>query len=184
MSSFKRKTTSTKQPLLSGTRCSPALSTILLTSTGIPSFDDILGGGIQLGTDLLVLNSDTHSAHSELIAKYFVSQGLSNNQDLHVLHPLGRSLVETCMWTPASQSNSTGISNPTEDEGENPLAPEEADRVKIAWRYERMGKFKTTVVHSSSDQYVTPLPSEKLWFDIPAQGRFLRSLRSYKPGTT
>lgn len=149
MSSFKRKTASTSQKIPQGTKLSPVLSTLLLTSTGIPSLDDVLGGGIQLGTSLIVLNPDPHSAHTDLLQKYFIAQGLANDHTVHIFDPDARSLAESCIWMPGASAT------PVPDE-EEPLNGGEG-KVKIAWRYERMQKFKTTVSSQISDQYVSLL---------------------------
>ncbi|KAH8120391.1 PAXNEB-domain-containing protein, partial [Phellopilus nigrolimitatus] len=143
--SFKRKTGLSSQKPPAGTRTSPALSTIYLTSSGIPSLDDVLGGGIQLGTSLLLLNPDPHSAHTELVQKYFIAQGLACDQEVYVFDPQGKDLVESCMWIP-----SANMAPPVLDEDDAMNGSEE--KVKIAWRYERMQKFKTTVSSHLLDQ--------------------------------
>lgn len=148
MSSFKRKVPQSDHKPLLGTKTSPSLSSTLLTSTGIPSLDDILGGGIQLGTDLLVLNPDPHSAHSDLIQKHFIAQGIASGHDVHVLSPCARDLVESCMW-----SGSSTVGKPLAACEEPEVAGGGEDKVKIAWRYERMQKFKTTITPNS--QYVS-----------------------------
>ncbi|EJD03898.1 PAXNEB-domain-containing protein [Fomitiporia mediterranea MF3/22] len=143
MSSFKRKNPSTPQTLPKGTKPSPALSSLLLTSSGIPSFDDILGGGVQLGTNFLVLNPDPHSAHTDLLQKYFISQGLSSDQQVHVFAPDARNLVNSCMWVPGTSATSV----PDDEDAVN----DNEGKVKIAWRYEHMQKFRTTVYSQDSD---------------------------------
>lgn len=148
MSSFKRKTAQPTQKTLNGTKLSPAISSVLLTSSGIPSLDDILGGGIQLGTDLLILNSDPHSAHSDLIQKHFIAQGIAAKHDVHVLNPCAKILVESCMWSSTSTASVPSVAT---DDPDAAIIGE--DKVKIAWRYERMQKFKTTVAHAP--QYVS-----------------------------
>ncbi|KAL5495200.1 ELP4 [Sanghuangporus weigelae] len=144
-SSFKRKTESTPQTLPNGIKQSPALSTVFLTSSGIPSLDDVLGGGIQLGTSFLVLNPDPHSAHTDLLQKYFIAQGLASNQTVHVFDADARNLAKSCMWIPGATATSV-----TED-AEDGLEAKDG-KVKIAWRYEHMQKFKTTVSTQGSDQ--------------------------------
>lgn len=135
------------QKLPSGTKTSPSSSKILLTSSGISSLDDVLGGGIQLGTSLLLLSPDLHSAHYDLVHKYYIAQGLASAQNVIVFDPSGQDLVESCMWT----SGDLGMAL---DEEEIDGAQE---KVKIAWRYERLQKFKTTVSSKSHDQYVSNL---------------------------
>ena len=149
MSSFKRRNNAPTQRLLPGTKMSQANSSIHITSSGVLSLDDVLGGGIQLGAYLLLLNPDPHSAHTDLLQKYFISQGLASGHKVHVFDYEAKSLVETCMWMPGESAMRTT------EEDERPK--DEEDKVKIAWRYENMQKFKTTVASKDSDQYVSSL---------------------------
>ena len=91
---------------------SPALSSLLLTSSGIPSLDDVLGGGIQLGSSLTILNPDPHSAHTDLLQKYFIAQGLLSGHKVYVADAEAHDLVNSCMWCPASATSVL-----TDDEG-------------------------------------------------------------------
>lgn len=153
MSSFKRRVSpSVQKPeqLPAGTRTSPSLASVLLTSTGIPSLDDILGGGIQLGTDFLVLSPDPHSGYGELIQKYFIAQGLAIRHDTYVFDPNAKQFVESCMWA-TDRPIGGEYQDPEEESTDN------VGKVKIAWRYEAMQKFKTTVSSQSMTQYVSPL---------------------------
>jgi len=113
---------------------------LIVTSTGIPSLDDILGDGLQLGTNLLVLNPDSHSSHASLLQKYYIAQGLVSGHEVHVFGNDLDCLVDNCMWVP-------GVTGSTVEE-----EVQSDDKIKIAWRYERMEKFRTTV-SSSSGQY-------------------------------
>lgn len=146
MSSFKRKFTSkTQEKVLPGTKPLPGSSSSLVTSSGIPSLDDILGGGLPLTCSQLILAPDAHSAYGELVQKYFVSQGLACGQDVYVVHERAREFVEGCMWVP-------GGSAIVEPEPEAVKDAYEDSKIRIAWRYEQMKQFQTTV--SSSKEYV------------------------------
>ncbi|KAJ6604373.1 PAXNEB-domain-containing protein [Mycena vulgaris] len=105
--SFKRKTSRPTAP--------PAP----LVSTGVPSLDDILGGGLPLSCSLVLTAPDLHSQYGELVQKYFVAQGLASRQHVCVVGNcrLGQRLDE---------------------------------KIKIAWRYEQMKPFQTTVASPSS----------------------------------
>ena len=149
MSSFKRKSPSSSQAIPTGTKSSPALPTLLLTSSGVPSLDDVLGGGIQLGTSFLILNPDSHSAHTDLLQKYFIAQGLASDQEVHVFDSDARNLINSCIWMAGASITPTPDEDDTRDSGEG--------KVKIAWRYENLQKFKTTVTYVGSDQYVSLL---------------------------
>ncbi|KAG9314531.1 PAXNEB-domain-containing protein [Chiua virens] len=138
MSSFKRRTPSKQGP--QGTRsCSISPSTVL-TSSGIPSLDDLLGGGVPLSCSLAILAPDSHSAYGELVQKYFVAQGIANNHKVCIVHQSVLSFAKECMWIPPNRH----IPIPDEDD-----AIQNGDKIKIAWRYEQMKKFETTVTKSA-----------------------------------
>lgn len=149
MSSFKRRASSTQPPPPSGTRISPGSSSTITTSTGIPSLDDILGGGLPLSCSLLVLAPDTHSAYGELVQKYFISQGLVSGHKLCVVDDDARDILAECMWVPGGAPSAS--TNAAEDE-EDEKAAQHDTKIKIAWRYEQMKQFQTTV--PTSNQYV------------------------------
>ncbi|KAH9251311.1 hypothetical protein BSLG_000789 [Batrachochytrium salamandrivorans] len=52
-----------------------------LTSTGIPSLDDILGGGMPLGS-LLLIKEDRFTGYAMLALKYYLAQGLASQHDV------------------------------------------------------------------------------------------------------
>ncbi|KAJ7130077.1 Elongator complex protein 4 [Mycena crocata] len=121
--SFKRKTS----------RPASALP-LRVVSTGVPSLDDLLGGGLPLSCSLVLTAPDLHSEYGELVQKYFVAQGLAGKQRVCVV---GRAAwVHECMWLPAGVS----VDADADDE-----AGPGADKIKIAWRYEQMKPFQTTV---------------------------------------
>ncbi|KAE9410879.1 PAXNEB-domain-containing protein [Gymnopus androsaceus JB14] len=141
--SFKRKVTS-KTAVLPGTRPSPGSIATTITSTGIPSLDDILGGGLPLSCSLVVAAPDPHSSYGELVQKTFVSQGLACKQDVLVVGGYQNALdwVKGCMWFHSSASQA-------EETGEDEKPADEDQKIKIAWRYEQMKQFQTTVGSTS-----------------------------------
>ncbi|KAH9950457.1 PAXNEB-domain-containing protein [Amylocystis lapponica] len=150
MSSFKRRSSAKQPPLPTGTRTSPASTSTFITSTGIPSLDDILGDGLPLSCSLLVLAPDAHSAYGELVQKYFIAQGLASHQQVCIIDANAKDILGECMWMPGG---STAPSAVAEDEDEEKTGPHDA-KIKIAWRYEQMKQFRTTVsaAASSSNQ--------------------------------
>lgn len=101
--------------------------------------DDLLGGGLPLHSILLVLAPDTQSAWGRLLERYWISQGLASGQAGVLVGEKeeGEAVVKGCMWTEGGVSG-----DGSESEGEGGV---EGGERKIAWRYEKMGKFQTTV---------------------------------------
>ena len=147
MSTFKRKTSSKTVGLPAATRTSPFSSTTILTSSGIASLDDILGGGLPLSCSQLVIAPDIHSSYGELVQKYFISQGLASGQKVCVIDDDPERFVSECMWS-SNGVLSTTVTTGAEDKEDG----DEAGKVEIAWRYEHLQPFQTTV--SASKLYV------------------------------
>ena len=156
---------------------SPSAPSLSLISTGIPSFDDILGGGQPVGSILTVLTPDEHSAWSRLVERYWISQGLAAEQDVVIIggsaDAAGQGnteldeLVAGCMWLdegvaksarksfpdPQQQQMSTAEEPDSDAEG---LEEENSNRTKIAWRYDKMKKFETTVTGNNAGGELFP----------------------------
>ncbi|KAL1738802.1 Elongator complex protein 4 [Schizophyllum fasciatum] len=151
MSSFKRKSTKQSAPVLPGTRPYPGSPSTIVTSTGIPSLDDILGGGLPLSCSTLIAAPDVHSSYGELVSKYFVSQGLVHGHTIYVVGDESEEWVKDCVWTrEATPAFPGSLANTSADESSDaPAGPE--DKIKIAWRYEQMKPFQTSVPTSAND---------------------------------
>jgi elongator complex protein 4 len=114
-----------------GIRPSP-LDGRLTTSTGTRSLDALLAGhsGLVLGTSLLVEESGTTDFGGSLL-KYYVAEGVVQGHTIHVLgvpEAWGRELP--------------GLGTGDDDKkGKKKVVDE--DKMKIAWRYERLGDFST-----------------------------------------
>lgn len=134
MSSFKRKSSAKKIETLAGTRSLPGSPQSLLVSTGVPSLDDVLGGGLPLSTILLVSAPDPHSHYGELVLKYGISQGLVSGHNICIVGDDSSHLASQCMW----QSSATVPKTVRNDDLVD-------GKIKIAWRYEQMKQFRTTV---------------------------------------
>ncbi|KDQ63824.1 hypothetical protein JAAARDRAFT_170039 [Jaapia argillacea MUCL 33604] len=154
MSSFKRKVSSKQVALPLGTRISPSSPATTITSTGIPSFDDILGGGLPLSCTSLTLAPDQHSAYGELVQKYFIAQGLASGQRICVVDEFAKEFVKDSMWMPNTASPVPPSPKEMErDEEEEEAAGGVEKSIKIAWRYEQMKQFQTTVPRISEEDY-------------------------------
>jgi len=59
-------------------------NSLLLTSTGVPSFDSILGGGLPIGSVLLI-EEDINKRFSTILSKYFLAEGVASKHDICVI---------------------------------------------------------------------------------------------------
>lgn len=118
-----------KQSLPQGVRPSP-LDGRLTTSTGTHSLDSLLSGhsGLALGTSLFIEENGTTDFAGALV-RYYAAEGVVQGHHVHVLgmsEPWGRELpglrVEDGSSRRAERSQSE-------------------EKMKIAWRYERLGEF-------------------------------------------
>lgn len=110
-----------------GVRPSP-LDGRLTTSTGTRSLDTLLAGhaGLALGTSLLVEESGTTDFGGALL-RYYAAEGIIQGHDVHLL-----GVHET--WA----RELPGLSAVESSKDERKSSDE---KMKIAWRYERLGEF-------------------------------------------
>jgi elongator complex protein 4 len=128
---FKKKVSSTPNIRLpSGTRLN-SNGTLLLTSSGISSFDTFIGGGLPIGS-LLLIYEDKNSNLSDSILRCYLSEGIYNKHDLCVTS-LRTDLTETL---PTKEDNLPS-ENRLDDENE---------KMKIAWRYENLSTIDSSSI--------------------------------------
>ncbi|EEH06664.1 conserved hypothetical protein [Histoplasma capsulatum G186AR] len=107
------------------------------TSTGTPSLDNLLAGhaGFVLGNSLLIEESGTTDFAGALL-RYFAAEGVVQEHQLHVIgvgEQWGRALP--------------GLVGTGEAADDKPSKRTE-ERMKIAWRYERLGEFGAGIAGS------------------------------------
>lgn len=120
------------QPPPPGTRPSP-IDGRPITSTGTPSLDALSGGhgGLVLGNSLLIEESGTTDFAGTLL-RFYAAEGVVQGQQVHVVgvpEEWGRGL-------PGLVEGKDGGRGTEGSEGEA-----EKEKMKIAWRYERLGQF-------------------------------------------
>jgi len=113
---------------LPGTRPSP-LDGRLTTSTGSPSLDTLLAGhaGLALGNSLLIEETGTTDFAGALL-RYYAAEGVVQGHIVHVVgvgQQWGRSLPGLIG---TGEREEKGVKN-------------NGEKMKIAWRYERLGEF-------------------------------------------
>lgn len=107
------------------------------TSTGAPSLDNLLAGhgGLPIGKTLLIEENGTTDFAGALL-RYYAAEGVVQDQRVHVVgmpEQWGRSLP--------------GLIGPAEA-ADDKQDKRKGERMKIAWRYERLGEFGTGVAGS------------------------------------
>lgn len=152
MSSFKKRVPAGQTPSApSGTRVS-AYNSSLLLSTGIASLDDILGGGCPVGS-ILLLEEDRDTSYAKLLLKYWIAQGICcpGQRVLLAASSLDQTPGEIVSKLPfpddvahARSSRNTTPQTDDEDESMN------GESMKIAFRYDNLKKFETSVKSTSS----------------------------------
>lgn len=108
------------------------------TSTGTRSLDNLLAGhaGLPMGKLLLVEENGTTDFAGALL-RYYAAEGVIQEQKIHVVgvpEQWGRSLP--------------GLIGSAESLDEKRSDRRKDDRMKIAWRYERLGEFGAGVAGS------------------------------------
>ncbi len=111
-----------------GIRASAKFPYVLTTSTGTPSLDELLGlgAGLALGS-VLAIEEDGSTDYAGILLSCFASQGILNSQEVFVGAPEGAWPLR------GSLPGLVKSKEKTKKEGEV------GDRMKIAWRYERLG---------------------------------------------
>jgi len=152
-SSFQRKI-KPKLPEIPGV-CPSIYTNHLLASTGVPDLDTLLGGGLAVGT-VTVLEEDLSGNYSKLLLKYFLSEGLVHKHSLFVTNSglVGKQIVQNLPSFDLKVS---------EDETAN-VVGNEADKMKIAWRYQNQSNTKETknnsVFNTHAFNMLKTVPSE------------------------
>ncbi|XP_004418611.1 PREDICTED: elongator complex protein 4 [Ceratotherium simum simum] len=118
----------------------------LLVSTGLPALDQLLGGGLAVGT-LLLIEEDKYNIYSPLLFKYFLAEGIINGHTLLVASSK-EDPADILQELPAPLLND----NCKKEFGEdvcNHKTSESNIKMKIAWRYQLLPKMEAGPVSSS-----------------------------------
>ena len=142
-SSFQRKVKA-RVPSIAG--AVPSLYTNqLLTSTGLPDLDTLLGGGLVLGS-VLLLAEDASANFSRLMLKYFLSEGVAHTHSLLVTN----SSPDCKLITQSLPSFETGTTATDSSEGQGAENSSGDEKMKIAWRYQGQNTTKETNLNISN----------------------------------
>lgn len=124
-SSFTRNVLSVSSSHIPGVKCGP--NGTFFVSSGISDLDKILGGGIPLGSLVMVME-DAEAPHHMLLLRNFMSQGLVQNQ--HLLYASSSKDPRGFLGTLPSPSSSKDGKLRNHD-------PEQDKGLRIAWQYKK-----------------------------------------------
>ncbi|XP_052738097.1 elongator complex protein 4 [Bicyclus anynana] len=127
MTSFHK--TSSFHTTLRGTKLK---NNLIYISSGIPSLDFIIGGGLPAGSVFLV-EEDVLGSHSRVLTKYFLAEGVVCKHDLYVA-----SADES------PQDIVKELPQPCTAPNEEKSSHDSGGEMKIAWRYEGLGKVESS----------------------------------------
>lgn len=117
----------------------------LLVSTGLPALDQLLGGGLAVGT-LLLIEEDKYNIYSPLLFKYFLAEGIVNGHTVLVASAKEKP-ADILQELPAPLLDDNGKKEI--EDIHNPKTPEADVSMKIAWRYQLLPKMQAGPVSSS-----------------------------------
>jgi elongator complex protein 4 len=168
--SFRKFKTGSKQPAR-GTRIS-IINGKTLTSTGVASLDELVGGGCPMSS-IMLIKTDRYTGYAHLLLKYFIAQGIAHQHSVSLstrdMPP--EELFEGLMAVVKGKSESTVGENDDDDKaGEEEYIPQlsgvtglrpmgalrsgrptgstfqsKNDAMTIAWRYQRLPNFSTAL---------------------------------------
>ncbi|KAM8762615.1 elongator complex protein 4 isoform 1-T1 [Acanthopagrus schlegelii] len=143
--SFQKKTRS-KLISIPGTRPS-VQNGQLLVSTGVTSLDYLLGGGLAVGTVLLI-EEDRYDSYSRMILKYFLAEGVVCRHELFVAAAQDNP-DDILQELPAPILDDVAIPKPVEQPRLSVEPQDSLDAMKIAWRYQNLPKVQSALASSS-----------------------------------
>jgi len=95
---------------------------------------------------MLVLAPDFHSSYGSLVQKYFIAEGLACGHRVVIVDSDPEDFVRDVMWYPKgymTPESRDGCSRVPDSDEEETRAQDQ--KIKIAWRYEQMKQFQTSV---------------------------------------
>ena len=114
MASRFQKKSAPKIPSIPGTRAS-LFNYQLLTSTGVPGLDQLLGGGLPLGTVALLqdiphrTDQESGQHYSQLLVQYFLAEGFFHKHKLFHGHTNGGTIQLPAIVTSDSESGGGAV---------------------------------------------------------------------------
>lgn len=152
ISSFQKKVNQIKE--ISGTRLS-LQNMQLIISTGVQSLDYFLGGGLAVGT-ILLIEEDKYGMYAELLMKHFLAEGVTNNHSILLASgdKSPKNILEN-LPSVISQKKSNKMSESIHE-----------SEMKIAWRYQNLPQFgmsSTSIQFGNQYNIYTTMDSESVF---------------------
>ncbi|XP_067388172.1 elongator complex protein 4 isoform X1 [Emydura macquarii macquarii] len=145
--SFQRKVpASSRLAAIPGTRPSVRHGQLLLSS-GLPSLDCVLGGGLAVGT-LLLIEEDKYGIYSNLLLKYFLAEGIVCGHKLFVASAK-EDPADILKELPAPLFDDVHKNQLDEEETTIKSKLESQEPMKIAWRYQNLPKMEVSPAASA-----------------------------------
>ncbi|EGG14512.1 RNA polymerase II elongator complex subunit [Cavenderia fasciculata] len=113
----------------------------LLTSTGLGDLDDILGGGIPIGS-ILMVEEDINSSFYMFLLKYFLAEGITQHHGVFFSSLIGHDAFDILNKLPARMTRQEELDADTEEQSNQRKqhggsgGNSGSDDLKIAWRYQ------------------------------------------------
>nr|XP_014431908.1 elongator complex protein 4 isoform X3 [Pelodiscus sinensis] len=140
--SFQRKVpANSRLATIAGTRPSVRHGQLLLSS-GLPSLDCVLGGGLAVGT-LLLIGEDKYNIYSSLLFKYFLAEGIVCGHNLFVASAK-EDPADILKELPAPILDDVHKKQLDEEESAVISKQESRESMKIAWRYQNLPKMEVS----------------------------------------
>ncbi|KAJ2721522.1 Elongator subunit elp4 [Coemansia sp. Benny D115] len=139
-SSFRKNAPAGQAKPPPATRLNPH-SAQLLVSTGVPSLDDVLGGGLPVG-GVLLIEQDRQTGYSSTLLSYFASQAIAAGHKLCVVnadHPVDLA-SQLPGWAGAVRGSSSDSmqAGAAGSSDKSTRSGGQDDTMKIAWRYQNL----------------------------------------------
>uniref|UniRef100_A0A6J0TRT5 Elongator complex protein 4 n=1 Tax=Pogona vitticeps TaxID=103695 RepID=A0A6J0TRT5_9SAUR len=128
--------------LLPGTRPSVRHGQLLLSS-GLPSLDCVLGGGLAIGT-LLLIEEDVYGVYSNLLFKHFLAEGIVCGHNLFVASDKGEP-ADILKELPLPLLNTSANEMDEQARAAKNCKHDSQESMTIAWRYQNIPKFETPI---------------------------------------
>ncbi|KAJ6665141.1 hypothetical protein lerEdw1_005372 [Lerista edwardsae] len=112
----------------------------LLVSSGLPSLDHVLGGGLAVGT-LLLIEEDVYGLYSNLLFKHFLAEGIVCGHNLFIASAKEEP-TDILKAFPAPLN--TSINEKEEPATAMKCKQNSQESMKIAWRYQNIPTLETT----------------------------------------